>query len=58
MIPFRSCCGKRHRGVVCPDGMVMCCHCFCRFHPDDLNTAPDGEKENVCVECARKEGLR
>jgi len=53
--PTRLCCGKHHFGVVCPDDRVMCCLCFERVAQDDLNTASDGQKENVCKACARKE---
>lgn len=53
--PTRLCCGKPHFGVVCPDDKVMCSLCFERVAQDELNTASDGQKENVCKACARKE---
>ena len=39
----RLCCGQRHSGTVCPDGMVMCCICFERVSQQQLNTI-DGKK--------------
>ena len=53
--PARLCCGKRHFGPVCPDGMVMCCLCFDRFEVSNLNVSEDGTPENVCKECAEME---
>ena len=53
--PVRLCCGQRHFGPVCPDGMVMCCLCFERVSKDKLNVAADGRKENVCKKCADEE---
>ena len=53
--PVRLCCGQRHFGVECPDGMVMCCLCFERVSQDKLNVAADGRKENVCKKCAEEE---
>ncbi len=53
--PTRLCCGQRHIGPVCPDGMVMCCMCFNRVHQDRLNVASNGQKEDVCSECAEGE---
>ena len=47
----RLCCGQRHSGTVCPDGMVMCCICFERVSQQQLNTI-DGKKEDVCKRCA------
>lgn len=41
--PVRSCCGQRHYGPVCPDGLVMCCHCFNRFPKDRLALAEEGD---------------
>lgn len=49
--PMRSCCGQRHYGPLCPDGKVMCCLCFGRFSPDELNVV-DGHLEDVCKPCA------
>lgn len=53
--PVRLCCGTRHYGPVCPDGLVMCAICFERVEKENLNTLPDGRKEDVCVRCARDE---
>ena len=53
--PVRLCCGQRHFGPVCPDGMVMCCLCFKRVSQDELNIASNGQKEDVCKECAKLE---
>lgn len=50
--PYRLCCGKRHFGVMCPDGKVMCCLCFCRVPQDQLHVSPEGLKTNVCLPCA------
>jgi hypothetical protein len=52
--PMRLCCGQRHFGPVCPDGLVMCCLCFKRVNQDNLNITSEG-KENVCRKCAQKE---
>lgn len=52
--PIKLCCGRpesEHRGVMCPDGKVMCCICFERFMVEDLNMV-DGVPENVCKGCA------
>lgn len=47
---------QRHSGVVCPDGKVMCCHCFERISQDDLWTDPeDGRKVDVCKPCKTRE---
>lgn len=51
----RLCCGERHYGPMCPDGMVMCCICFGRFGTDQLNRSDDGQLEDVCKECAGRE---
>ncbi len=48
--PVRVCCMRRHYGVVCPDGLVMCCICFDRFEVSAL-TVVDGETLNVCRGC-------
>jgi hypothetical protein len=53
--PVRVCCGHRHAGTVCPDGLVMCCLCFDRVPFDRLHVLGDGSRENVCVDCARRE---
>ena len=47
--PVRLCCFERHYGVVCPDGLVMCCLCFERVTLDHLLTDPkDGRKIDIC----------
>lgn len=53
--PVRLCCGQRHWSVECPDGNVMCCLCFDRFTIDDLHMLPNGQREDVCRECAAYE---
>lgn len=55
--PVRLCCGKRHFGPMCPDGMVMCCLCFGRFAVDQLNVV-DGQREDVCKQCSEEEKAR
>lgn len=54
LAPVRLCCGQRHFGPVCPDGLVMCCLCFQRFPIEQLNQTPDGP-EDVCRDCAQAE---
>lgn len=54
-IPVRLCCGQRHWGIVCPDGKVQCCLCFSRFDVEDLSETVDGDKQDVCRECAEME---
>ena len=49
--PVRSCCGQRHVGPMCPDGLVMCCHCFERFPVEGLSVDDDGARVDVCVAC-------
>lgn len=49
--PARLCCFRRHYGPVCPDGLVMCCLCFDRFHPSKLSVR-NGSLEDVCWGCA------
>lgn len=52
------CCGQRHFGSVCPDGLVVCCVCFSRFTQDQLYTDPaDGRPVDVCLGCAPSAGL-
>jgi len=53
--PVRLCCGQRHWGSICPDNKVMCCLCFRRTSLEQLNTLPNGKKEDVCLSCAAKE---
>ena len=55
--PTRLCCGQRHYGVVCLDGMVMCCLCFERVTVADLHDE-DGRPVNVCRPCADAEATR
>ena len=56
--PVRLCCGQRHYGVQCPDGLVMCGMCFRRVSVDNLNVCEDGRRENVCLRCAAQERER
>jgi len=57
--PVRICCGQRHWGVACPDGLVMCCVCFSRFPVDRLAVDPsDGKHWDVCQQCAADEQQR
>ena len=53
--PVRLCCGQRHLGAQCPDGFVMCCHCFSRFPVSQLATDEHGDKIDVCQKCNEKE---
>lgn len=53
--PVRLCCGQRHFGPVCPDGKVMCCLCFNRVAQDKLRLLPNGQLEDVCIECHENE---
>jgi len=53
--PHRLCCGTQHFGNICPDGLVMCCLCFSRVSLDKLHVLPNGEKEDVCFDCAEME---
>lgn len=48
--PVRACCGQRHFGPQCPDGLVMCCLCFDRYPVAALAT-DDGFAINVCMAC-------
>lgn len=52
--PVRLCCGKRHFGVVCPDGSVQCCVCLERFALDELSQVED-DFVNVCIACKARE---
>ena len=54
-VPWRLCCGRPHRGSVCPDGLVMCCLCFDRFRVEELHKTDDGTPEDVCIMCAKAE---
>ena len=53
--PVRLCCLQRHWGPICPDGKVMCCLCFERFEIEDLTEAENGQKQDVCRDCAAME---
>lgn len=50
--PARLCCGQKHWGVVCPDGLVMCQLCFERVPISKLHLTENGQPEDVCSECA------
>lgn len=50
--PVCLCCGQRHQAPVCPTGKVLCCICFECFEQDQLNVTQDGQKENLCKQCA------
>lgn len=50
--PVRLCCGQRHWGVGCPDGLVMCCLCYHRFPLAELFLDQDGDRWDMCVPCA------
>ena len=51
--PLRLCCGQRHFGPVCPDGLVMCCLCFERVPVEHLSPVDleDSGVMDVCAEC-------
>lgn len=50
--PIRLCCGQRHHGVQCPDGLVMCCLCFERVSVERLVVDPEnGKLWDVCLDC-------
>jgi hypothetical protein len=53
--PVRLCCGQRHAGAVCPDGLVMCCICFSRFPPAGLYVDGHGDRWDICRACGRRE---
>jgi hypothetical protein len=55
--PVRLCCGQRHYGAVCPDGLVMCCLCFERFPVEQLQVVALGQYEDVCLLCAQSERM-
>jgi hypothetical protein len=48
--PVRLCCGARHFGARCPDGLVMCCLCFERVPLVGL-VYEDGQPTDVCLNC-------
>lgn len=53
-IPVRLCCGQRHWTMQCPDGKVQCCICWSRFELDELHIDGDGQREDVCEPCDRR----
>jgi hypothetical protein len=53
-VPARPCCGLRHEGSECPDGLVMCQFCFERVPRDQLHGV-NGDLEDVCVTCGASE---
>lgn len=55
--PVRLCCGKRHWGIVCPDGFIMCQLCFDRFPKNKLFRDEEGYYHDICVECQIGENL-
>lgn len=57
--PVRICCGGRHWGAVCNDGLVMCCLCFNRVTKNDLmRDAEDRSKLwDICLSCGFMENL-
>ena len=57
-VPVRLCCGQRHIGFVCNDGMVMCCICFDRFLIEQLHLDTDGVPQDVCKRCASQQQVR
>jgi hypothetical protein len=48
------CCGERHIGPECPDGLVMCCICFMRVEKHKL-AIDDGDLIDVCQLCMAQE---
>lgn len=57
--PVRLCCGERHYGARCPDGRVMCSHCFERFPDDELmrDEHDRSKRWDVCLECGYRENV-
>lgn len=54
--PVRLCCWQRHWGVLCPDGLVLCCLCFYRYPVWALSVDPaDGKPVDKCKQCAKDE---
>lgn len=51
VVPVRMCCGYRHHGPTCPDGMTRCCICFGRFPVDQLAVDESGLID-VCQACS------
>jgi len=56
--PVRLCCGQRHWGVGCPDGLVMCCLCYHRFPITALHRDAEGTLWDACQGCAEYEEER
>jgi alpha-tubulin suppressor-like RCC1 family protein len=56
--PVRLCCGKRHTGVICPDGKVMCQICWHRFDQDGMYVDNQGDRWDVCEKCGREDADR
>jgi len=52
--PVRLCCGHRHYGAQCPDGLVMCCVCFTKVTLSEL-AKENGQLIDVCKECRNRE---
>lgn len=50
-VPTRLCCGQKHHGVVCPDGLVQCCICFDRVPIERLHEDAEGGHVDVCLAC-------
>lgn len=55
--PYRVCCGKRHHGARCPDGLVMCCACFERVTDDQLvrDEHDPSKRWDICLSCGERE---
>lgn len=57
------CCGERHVGALCVgalcnDNSVMCCLCFNKYPLSAMSETPEGQKTDVCPDCAAKEALQ
>jgi hypothetical protein len=57
--PVRLCCSQRHWGVKCPDGLVMCSHCFNRVREGALMLDEDDAslRWDVCQPCGYRENV-
>lgn len=53
--PVRLCCGERHWGVVCLDGLTLCPICFERYAEHELYVDDAGQVWDVCVYCKSAE---
>jgi hypothetical protein len=52
IIPTRLCCGQRHLGDECPDGLWMCHQCFDRVPPNNIvQPGEDGPNRPMCKPC-------